>query len=335
MKRLFAPILSALFAGGSYVRWKLFRWGIKRACCAPAPVVSIGNIALGGTGKTPCAIWLARALRDRGYFPAILTRGYGRSSRRRLIFEGDIPTARLAGDEPALMAEKLPEIPIAVHPDRCGSAREIGGGEGRLFILDDGFQHLRLARDFDLVLLPAGKNPFSGGHFFPWGRLRDGLWRLQEADAILMVGEGNIPAELRFLAPDVPVFEADKAFTGLKTLAGKAVPPMVLSEIGVIAFAGIASPQSFVETVKGIGAQVRGTLWFGDHHRFKTDDLRRVEKVAERFDADILVTTEKDAVRMVGLEPRLETYIVSIELKVKEEDKLLNLILEKTIDKQV
>jgi len=328
MRWMFAPI-SAIYAAGSFFRWKFYRWGIKKARRAPAPVVSIGNIALGGTGKTPCTIWLAKTLANDGYYPAILTRGYGRSIRERLIVEGDIPTARLAGDEPALMASRLTNIPIAIDPDRYGSAREIGGGDGRVFILDDGFQHLKLARDFDLVLLPSN-DPFSGGHFFPWGRLRDGLWRLREADAIIIVGDGDKrPAELKYLAADVPVFRARKVLRGVKTLCGKKLSVKVLEDKPVIAFAAIASPDSFERTLQDVGADIRGRLWFRDHRRFEIGDIRRIEETAERCDADILVTTEKDAVRLAGLESRLEIYIVSIDFVVEGGDELLKLIYEK------
>ncbi|HHS50762.1 MAG TPA: tetraacyldisaccharide 4'-kinase, partial [candidate division Zixibacteria bacterium] len=327
MKWLLAP-LSWAFATISFLRWKLYRAGVLRQKKASAPVISVGNIAMGGTGKTPCVIWLARRLTDADFSPVVLTRGYGRTHKGRTVLQGDALTARLAGDEPSLMAEKIPDVPIAVHPDRLGSAREVGVCEGRVFILDDGFQHLKLARDFDIVLLLA-HDPFSGGRFFPLGGLRDGLWRLREADAIVVVGEGGIPPELRFLAPDVPVFTAVKSFTGVKTLAGKTVESRVLETSPVLAFAGIGSPESFAETVLATGAELRDSVWFRDHHRYTIADIREIERRAEECNADILVTTEKDAVRLAGITPRLETYVLSITMNINEQDNLLKLIIDR------
>ena len=326
LKKLLYPI-SGCFALGSYLRWKLYRWGILPTKDSGAPVISVGNLAAGGTGKTPCTIRLAKALKGRGYSPVVLTRGYRRSSKERFISFGDDPGAALAGDEPALMSRKMPEIPIVVHADRHGSIEEIGADEGRVFILDDGFQRLRLKRDFDLVLLPA-EDPFSGGAFLPVGGLRDGTWRLPEADALLSVGGGDIP-ELRFKAPGVPVFSARKIPLGLENLRGDSISAESLPEKRVVAFAGIANPSSFARSLEEMGFEVAAMVKFRDHHPYSPEDIRKVESRAEEVNADLLVTTEKDAVRLSGVETRLQTLVLKIGFEIGRENELLDLIEEK------
>ncbi len=331
MRWLFAPI-SALFAAGSFIRWKLYRRGLLHSFKAPAPVISVGNIALGGTGKTPCVIWLARQLESRGFNPVILTRGYRRKAKGRMFINGDVPEAPLAGDEPALMARQLPpNTLIVVDPDRAGSAREVRGGRNRVFILDDGFQHLRLKRDFDIVLLPAD-NPLSNGHFAPWGGLRDGQWRLKEADAIILVGTEHNSKEISELGLKLPIFTARRQPVELYTLAGIRTNLDVVRGQRVIAFAGIAKPQNFQRTLSNIGAEVVAVVPFPDHYEYRAEDIRKIESCAEEVGADILITTEKDAVRLVGLQPRLQTYILAIEFAPDKPEELMELIMNKIRD---
>ena len=327
MKILFAPF-SLIFAGLSFLRWKFFRIGILKSGKAPAPVVSVGNIALGGTGKTPCVIWLAKELKDRDYDPAILTRGYKKKIKGRMIIDSDSSEAALAGDEPAMMAMALGTIPIAADADRLGSAKILGGNDKRIFILDDGFQHLRLKRDFDLVLL-RGDDPFGGGHFTPWGTLRDGLWRIPEADAIVIVGNIEKFDKEKIIPTNKPIFFAEKKASNIRTLTGKRLPLDVLKGVKVVAFTGIAHPENFGETSKSLGAELAEIVPFADHHQFKPSDIKGVERIAERHRADILITTEKDAVRLAGIEPRLTTYVVSIELEFDKPEELIGLILKK------
>jgi len=325
MKWLLTPI-AWLFAAISYVRWALYRWGLfLHSKSAPAPVISVGNIAVGGTGKTPCVIWLARGLKEKGFDPVILSRGYGRQTKNRFFLMGDIPQAKLAGDEPALIARRLPVIPIVVHKDRIGSAKEVGGGEKRVFILDDGFQHLKLKRDFDVVLLPAD-DPFSGGYFLPLGRLRDGLWRLADADAIVLVGERDrIPD--RLLPYRDKIYHAEKLPISLRTLNNAEVPMDSLRGERVVAFSAIGDPASFHRTIAAIGAQIVAAKNYRDHHSFIAKDIRDIETLAAEHDADILITTDKDAVRLAALRPRLATYVMGIEFLPCESEILIDNII--------
>ena len=328
MRWFFAPI-SALFAVVSFIRWKLYRLGIfLHSKKAPAPVISVGNIALGGTGKTPCVIWLAKKLKDSGYDPVILTRGYGGKIKKRLFILGDSPGAALAGDEPALMSRANPDILIIVDRNRRGAANEAGAGQCRVFILDDGFQHLKLERDFDLVLLPAS-DPFSENHFFPWGKLRDGKWRLRETDAIVLVGEDPDTAFVERQVPGKKIFTAKRVPVGLKTLDSRDVAMKTLEGSKVIAFAGIGNPAGFRSTLESLGAEVVKIVRFRDHYKYTIEDIGRIEACAEEIDVDILVTTEKDAVRLAGLKPRLATYVLSIAFAPNYPEQIIELIENK------
>ncbi|MGC9314093.1 MAG: tetraacyldisaccharide 4'-kinase [bacterium] len=326
MKWLTAPI-SLLFAAVSYLRWKMYKWGIfLHTKKAPAPVISIGNIALGGTGKTPCTIWLARELKSRGYDPVILTRGYKRSIKERLYILGNIPEARLAGDEPALIASHLSNIPIVVHRDRVESAKEIGGENGRIFILDDGFQHLKIHKDVNIVLFPAD-HPLSGGSFFPKGNLRDGKWRIDEADIIILVGGiEEMPVEFNHLKDRI--FNAKKIPTGLFTLDNVHIPWSAIEGKKVVAFSAIGSPASFNKTLTKVGAEVTAHKSYKDHHHFTVNDINDIENLAEAHGADILITTEKDAIRLAGLQSRITTYYIKIGFKPDNPDE----IIAKTIE---
>ncbi len=287
-------------------------------------MISVGNIALGGTGKTPCTIWLAKTLKSRGYDPVILTRGYKRSVNERIFVMGDVPEARLAGDEPALMTSRLPDIPIVIHKDRVESAKEVGAGEKQVFILDDGLQYLQMKRDYDIVLLPA-KDPLSGGKFFPHGKLRDGTWRLDEANAILLVGEKDeLPFQLRYL--EDRIFYAKKKPVGLRTLDSN-ISMEIIRGKKVVAFCGIGSPDSFVKTLDELGAEVVAQKIFRDHHRFTMDDISDIESLAEEHAVDILITTEKDAARLAGIKPRLTTYVLNIDFEPECPDTIVDNII--------
>lgn len=325
MRWLLAPISWPLTAI-SYIRWKLYKWGLfLHSKSVPAPVISIGNIALGGTGKTPCAIWLAQEFKSRGYDPVILTRGYKRTIKDRLFILGDVPEARLAGDEPALMASRLPDIPIVIHKNRVESANEVGAAEKHVFILDDGLQHLKLKRDYDIVLLPAN-DPLSGGYFFPYGKLRDGTWRLDEVETIIMVGEKTeIPFEIKYL--EDKIYFAKKKPIGIRTLDGKSISLETIIGEKVVAFCAIGSPESFVRSLNEVGAEVASQKTFRDHHQFTVEDIHEIESLAEEIAADILITTEKDAVRLAGIAPRLTTYVLQIEFVPEQPGAIVNNII--------
>ncbi len=269
--------------------------GLLRARRVAAQVISVGNLTLGGTGKTPLVALLARAARAAGRNPAILLRGYRRGARRAA-----------GSDEAALHARLTPGVSVVAEPDRVqGAARALAAGAD-LLILDDGFQHRRLARDVDLVLADA-RDPSAGGRLLPRGLLREPISSLARAHALILTRcERASAAEIEAgrrralaVAPGLPVLcEAHRpralvdahgaADADLERLAGRRV----------LCFAGIADPTALCETVTGLGASVVKAVDFGDHHEFSPADLARLEREAEECEAAIALTTEKDLMRI-------------------------------------
>jgi tetraacyldisaccharide 4'-kinase len=255
------------------------------------PTISVGNIATGGTGKTPIVRWLASALLGAGRKPAVLMRGY--------------KSVDGISDEQTVLARGLGDsVPLIANPDRrAGAAAAIAQAPlTDLFILDDGMQHRRVARDFELVLINAGE-PFGLGRVFPRGFLREPLSGLGRADALVVTHADEVDADrleqiertLRQFNPFAPIFRADHVITGLEALAGKPF----------YAFCGIGSPESFFSQVAALGNCV-GRRAFADHHHYTAADLDDLNKAARSAGAAILVTTEKDWAKLSRLPPTAE-----------------------------
>jgi len=260
------------------------------------PVVSVGNLAAGGRGKTPVVEHLARLLVEAGERPAILSRGYGRSvAPPGAVVVSDGHGLRvgpdLSGDEPGMLAQALPGAIVVVCEDR-----RIAGtlAEGRLgatvHVLDDGFQHLELARDVDLVLVTPED---LSGRAFPLGRLRETPRALAAADAVLVDGD---------LGDRAWPFAGVERFGMRRSLGAPAVEGRPLSpEVGpVVALAGIARPERLARDLTALGWTVAESVTFADHHRYTVRDLTNVASVVRRTGAAAVVTTAKDAVRLRG-----------------------------------
>jgi tetraacyldisaccharide 4'-kinase len=288
-----------------------------------APVVSIGNLSVGGTGKTPAAIAIARGLCDRGYRVDVLTRGYGRgTSELAFAISGDERSA-LVGDEPRLIALRA-GVPVAVSKNRwlAGAEAERRFGSD-LHLLDDGFQHRQLARNFDLVLIGARD---LRDRLLPAGRLRESPAALRRASAVLCV-EPTSGAESRTAVEDeirrwssAPVFWARRAPAGTQALP----------RLPLLAFCGLADPESFWHTLAELRADSVRQIAFRDHHRYVQRDLVRLSDEAAKVGAQAFITTEKDAVKVLelGAAPfgARPLHTLPIELKIEALDQLLDLI---------
>lgn len=258
------------------------------------PVVSIGNLAVGGRGKTPLAASVARILRDAGERPAILSRGYGRTRPEDgvvVVRDADGMRADLAraGDEPLMLARQLPGVCVLACPDRYLAGRLAEHSLGAtVHVLDDGFQHLQLDRDIDLVIVAREdvERPLT----LPHGRLREPLDTLVAADAILAADDVRVDA-----GPEVPVF-------GIRR-GGRFTPPPALQQAPVVAAAGIANPARFFDDLRQGGWQVAEAMAFADHHPYAESDVARIEAACRRTRAAALVTTEKDYVRLLRFRP--------------------------------
>ena len=302
-------LLSTLYGAvaGARRRWYAKRPDARRRL--GRPVISVGALAVGGSGKTPVAACVAELLARVGERPAVLSRGYGRAARPDgvvVVRDPDGVRADLAeaGDEPLMLAERLAGACVLVCADRYRAGRV---AETRfdvsVHVLDDGFQHLSLHRDVDLVVIGAGDA--DERRTLPGGRLRERPDTAALADALIV--EAPSPAQAAAIARR---FGGAPAFCLTRRL-GTAVfePPAPESRAGVprgarvLVVAGIARPPAFAEALRGAGYEVAGSMAFADHHRFSRRDVARVERRAREVAADVVLTTEKDMVRLRPLAP--------------------------------
>ena len=286
------------------------RWlTVKRLPCR---VISIGNLTLGGTGKTPMVEVIASLLREEGLRVGILSRGYGGSSRGALTVVSDgekcLLSPDVAGDEPVLLAERLPEVPVMVGRDRYAAgmlAVERFGVE--VIVLDDGFQHVQLARDLDILLLDASR-PFGNGRLFPRGDLRERPTAMARAHATVFTRwhpDSTHPTPSVQLPPlTPPVFYSQHQPLDLRVLNdGQILPLTALRGRRILAFCGIGTPNYFRQTLQRLEAEVVTWKTFPDHHPFARSEIEPLIQKAKDCGAEILVTTEKDGVRLRKYRP--------------------------------
>ena len=272
----------------------------------PHAVISVGNLSMGGSGKTPVVAALARLLRQRGERPVILTRGYGRRDKREgvlVVSDGQrvLEPVDRSGDEPQLLARTLPGVPVLVAADRYLA----GVFAGRHFaatvsILDDGFQHVQLERDVDLLLVSVDD---LDDRVVPAGHLREPLDAAQLADAVLVTGsEDSIMAVAEALKHRT-IFRVKTNYEVLshrgpdKARAAGVINSRVQKDLRVVAFAGIARPERFFNALRSLGYEVARELTFPDHHWYTARDISGIQAAARDANTPVIVTTEKDAVR--------------------------------------
>jgi tetraacyldisaccharide 4'-kinase len=291
---------SSLFGAAASWRRRWYTRDPTRRSRLARPVVSVGNLRVGGSGKTPVVESLARLLAAQGERPAILSRGYGRrrpaegvtvvSDGLRIVSDLDA-----AGDEPLMLARSLPGVPVLVGADRFLSGRLAEQRFGvTVHLLDDGFQHLSLARDVDLLLLDESD---LTDRVVPLGRLREPLTAASCADAVLAPAVGEASLErIRRLAASGTVWEVRRSLGPLRWLRGG---PVALDPGGrVFAVAGIARPERFFGDLRTAGWTVAGTMIFRDHHRYSAADVERIAAAARASSAAAVLSTEKDGVRL-------------------------------------
>jgi tetraacyldisaccharide 4'-kinase len=290
---------------GVAARRASFRIGLRRVHRVPVPVVSFGNLTVGGTGKTPAALWLAGWLRARGERPVIVTRGYGGNLKGRIVTVGrdgqSLYDPREIGDEAVLLAERFPG-PVVCGADRVAAAQHALDEHGAtVIILDDGFQHWRLGRDADIVLVD-GRAGFGNGALLPAGPLREPLRALGRADAIVITkaAAGSRVAEVLVrLAPAVPTFAAELEPRSLVVSEDGILVARPLGELvgrRVVTVSAVAQPQSFYELLGQLEVRAVEVLEFPDHHQFTQGDWQRITQAGHR--ADLVVCTEKDIVKL-------------------------------------
>lgn len=317
---------AALYGAAVSARLAAYRRGLLPVRRAARPVLSVGNVAAGGTGKTPFVRWLAGELLLRGQRPSILTRGYGRKGRGTVVVSdgaGALSSVPDSGDEPSVLARALPAVPVVAAARRARAARRAEELQPAiaLHLLDDGFSHVALDRALDVVLLDA-TDPDAGGALLPAGRLREPLSSLARADLLVVTKTEQADASrARGLAaryaPGVPVYHAATRVLGIRDPGGRDVAAGDLPGATVVAVAGLARPASFFATLAGLGVLPAASLAFRDHDDYGPRALGRIEKAAEEAGATAVVATEKDAVKLEG-RLALPVYRVAIDMPVLE-----------------
>lgn len=295
--------IGALLRGGLWlaslgygvgVRWRNRRLDRSGGTKVGVPVISVGNLSLGGTGKTPCVEYIARFFRERDIRVAILSRGYGASHG--------------PNDEALVLEENLPDVPHLQGPDRVALAETaIEELESELLILDDGFQHRRLFRELDIVLVDA-TNPWGHGYLFPRGLLREPKSSLGRADAVILTKSGNVTdaelTQLRIQAhhltkPGAPIVAADHQPITWRQENGSECDPRSFAGKPVVAFCGLGNPDSFLKSLGSLGVTPQFWRTFPDHHGYNREDVDELRRWASQLPNDgVVLTTQKDAVKL-------------------------------------
>jgi tetraacyldisaccharide 4'-kinase len=297
-------ILSAAYGAAAAWRRAWYARDPARQRQLARPVVSVGNLRVGGSGKTPVVEYIARLLLARGERPAILTRGYGRRVARdgvTVVSDGATVLAEVdeAGDEPLMLARALPGVSVLVGTDRYLSGRLAERRLGAtVHLLDDGFQHLELARDVDLLLVAEDDLQDQP---LPAGRLRERISAAAIADAALITAGYDTAAERIGRGFGIsPVFRVTRAIGAPRRVAGARDSVVVPSGSRVFVVTGIARPDRFVADILSVGWEISGMIEFRDHHPFTARDIRRIATEAEAAGSALVLTTEKDAVRLAA-----------------------------------
>lgn len=319
-------------------------YSVKRQARLPGKVISVGNITVGGTGKTPAVIALAQEAVKRGHYPVILTRGYRGNAKGPCFVSrgsGSLLSVEESGDEPFLMSELLKDVPIVKCADRYKGGifaiKEFSPQPSALsrqplvFILDDGFQHWRLYRDIDVLLIDS-VNPFGNKKLLPSGILREPLKEIRRADVIVvtktnssgqMSGSEALPAtlikEINSYNHSAPIFLSSHEPICLRMFSGRELPVDTLSGKNVIGFCGIGNPASFKNTLTHAKVRLKDFIIFRDHFRYVQKDISRIKAAALRCGADWIVTTEKDIIRLRGFD--LPENLVSMGIKFGIDEK--------------
>lgn len=286
--------LALPYGAAVHLRARAYRKGILRQRRLDGRVISVGNLTVGGTGKTPMVLWIAEHLAGEGKSVGILTRGYrGESPALKANNSGNSTS-----DEVQLLRARLGDrVTLGVGADRFARGRELAQRGANWFVLDDGFQHLQLARDVDIVLLDA-RDPFGGGRLLPSGRLRESRTALDRADIIVITRSNRAPAIEAAIRRDseAPVFYAHTKLDSVRDLRGGYPGDENRNARAqkLFAFCGIGNPGAFIADLQDWGFQVAGHRYFPDHHRYTQHDVNEIEAKAREAGAEAVVCTEKD-----------------------------------------
>ena len=337
ISNLILPPLSLLYRAITQTRLTAYEKGLFHVTKLDVPVISVGNLTTGGTGKTPVVEWICRVLAAGERRVCVLTRGYGRINpdTRVVVSDGSrvLATAAEAGDEPLLLAQNLSGIAAVISDaDRAGAGKwakeEL---DADVCVLDDGFQHLRVARDLDLLVIDA-TNPWGGGRLLPFGRLREPRSGAERADCIVVTRADNqqdldsLKKEIRRFNQECPIFMSRMKVSSISRLGSdfEEVTASLLQPVA--AFCGVGNPQSFFDQVRRAGFDPVFSQALTDHHWYDQTDIDSLCRKSRQMGAQNLITTAKDAVKLQALNFDLTCYVLNIEIEIEEEGRLRQLI---------
>ena len=356
--RSFLSMFSKVYGGSVKLRRNFYKKAVFQSKRLPCPIISIGNITVGGTGKTPMTIYVAQVVKQLGYKVAIISRGYKGKSERvgGIVSDGRVllMTPEIAGDEPYMMAKKLKDVPVIVGKNRFKAGwLAVRKFNPDVIVLDDGFQHLKLQRDLDLVLLDCRK-PFGNGHLLPRGVMREPVSALLCADAIILTKSdtvnnnetSSLPKKLRSYERKKPVYRTFhhpfvyKTVKEEKSLFENSIQGVLRLNLAsirgrtVFAFSGLADNHNFQQTVKSLKCNVSGFMEFSDHHPYSDRDLKDISAAAKRSMSECIVTTEKDYVRIAHkIDWPDDLFVIGIEIDFGADEKRFNSYIKDWIKK--
>jgi len=318
--------LTVPYGAVSHLRASAYRTGILKQHHLEGNVISVGNLTTGGTGKTPMVIWIAERLAAEGKSVGILTRGYRgdsaptpATSRPNVEAKQKAPTS--TSDEVQLMQARLGgRVAFGVGADRFAHGQALANCGVNWFVLDDGFQHLQLARDADIVMIDA-TNPFGGGHLLPAGRLREPKTALARADLIVVTRSSHSPAVEAAVhrETNAPIFYAQPELDSVYSPSNAHLESHDAREQDLFAFCGIGNPAAFVADLRSWGFKVVGHKFFPDHHRYTPADIREIEAEARAAGASGLISTEKDRFNCPNDSAAMNLWVCAISLRVDRE----------------
>lgn len=315
----------------------LYEVGLKRRFPLGCQVISVGNLTVGGTGKTPVVEILARTLRDEGRAVAIISRGYRKKEKSffRRLLDGESRAPRvvsdgtrvllgsdMSGDEPFMLASNLPGVVVLVDKNRVKAGRYAIRHYGSdVLILDDGFQYMKLKHSHEIVLVDS-TNPFGNGHLLPRGILREPAENIRRADFIFITksdgGEDVLRARLRRMNPVAEMAECRHRPRYYKNAYSAEILPLEkIAGMKVVTLAGIAAPMGFENSVSKMGGKVLARERYPDHYRYRTQEIINIVNEADELGADAILTTEKDAVRLPHLEnPKVPIFYMRMDIEI-------------------
>ncbi|MEE8417946.1 MAG: tetraacyldisaccharide 4'-kinase [candidate division Zixibacteria bacterium] len=304
--------------------WDIY-WRSKKPVVVPARVISVGGITVGGAGKTSVAGFIAQNLLSGGKDAIVVARGYKRLESGPVILTSETYSSwEACGDEPAALIKSFPGLTIYIDSDKTTAAKRASEDGREIIIIDDGFQHRKLKRDVDIVCLD-GNNPFGNGFLMPSGRLREPKKSLRRADIIIVIdGPSDISGYVMDLPQGIPIFRGKKNVTSAVSFQGDTIS---LKGSKVLAFCGLGNPQSFRASLLETGCEVVELIEFADHYRYKSPDLERLVRKCSENNAQYIVTTLKDAVKLEKIWPRNQSlYYLEIKIELDRKDEFFRLI---------